>query len=334
MGVKADAALAVRTPSRGRDSLGVLLLAHGGPASLDDVPLFLTRVRGRAPSAELVRRVSERYEWIGGASPAPGLARSIAEKLRRSCDIPVYAGMLNWHPVIEDVIGQMAEDERSRALAICLVPHFSAAGVGSYHRQVVSAARSAGITFDLIGSWHAEPAYIGALADSVALVLSERAPTRPGRPIESRDPALSPHIIFTAHSLPKAEMPAGDPYESQLLRTAEMVADRLDLRRNEWTVAFQSISGSPQEWLGPSVQDVLAALAVRGTRRAVLCPFGFVLDQVEILYDLDHVLLNQAKELGVELRRTPTLNDSAPLIATLSRLVERWKAEVKGESLA
>lgn len=324
---------ATRTPSRGRDSLGVLLLAHGGPASLDDVPLFLTRVRGRAPSAELVRKVSERYGWIGGASPAPGLARSIAEKLRRSCDLPVYTGMLNWHPLIADVIGQMADDELSRALAICLVPHFSAAGVGSYHRQVAAAARAAGITFDLIGSWHTEPAYIGALADSVALVLSELAPTRPGRPVQSRDPARAPHIVFTAHSLPKAEMPADDPYESQLLRTAEMVADRLDLRRNEWTIAFQSVSGSPREWLGPTVQDVLAALAVRGTRRAILCPFGFVLDQVEILYDLDHVLQNQAKEMGVELRRTPTLNDSAPLIATLSQIIERWQEEVKGDSL-
>lgn len=323
-----------RTLSRGRDSLGVLLLAHGGPASLDDVPLFLTRVRGRAPSAELVRKVSERYEWIGGASPAPGLARSIAEKLRRSCDLPVYTGMLNWHPLIEDVIGQMAGDELSRALAICLVPHFSSAGVGSYHRQVAAVARAAGITFDLVGSWHTEPAYIGAVADSVAPALSELAPTRLGRPVQSRDPARAPHIIFTAHSLPKAEIPAGDPYESQLLRTAEMVADRLDLRRNEWTIAFQSISGSPRQWLGPAVQDVLAALAVQGTRQTILCPFGFVLDQVEILYDLDHVLQNHAKELGVELRRTPTLNDSASLIATLSQLVERWKAEVKGAPLA
>ena len=105
-----------------------------------------------------------------------------------------------------------------------------------------------------------------------------------------------------------------------------MVATKLGLPSEDWTVAYQSASGPGQDWLGPSVDEVILELAERGIRQVVLCPFGFVADQVEVLYDLDVVMNAKAKGLGITVARTPLLNDGPALIDSLALLVERWKA--------
>ena len=134
------------------------------------------------------------------------------------------------------------------------------------------------------------------------------------------------HVIFSAHSLPKAALPPGDPYELQLRETAERVASKAWIASGGWTVAYQSASGPGQDWLGPSVDEVILELSERGVRQVVLCPFGFVADQVEILYDLDVVTKQKAGDLGIAVARTPLLNDGSALIDSLALLVEQWKA--------
>ena len=297
--------------------LGILLLAHGGPSSLEDVPAFLEQVRGGRPcSEELVHEVRERYRFIGGASPLPDITRSAARKLEKACGLPVYVGMLHWHPLLEDAVPQMVLDGVSRALVICLVPHFSECSVGRYHRRTASAADGPGLAFDFVDSWHTLPPYVEGLADSI--VASQRE--------LGCEPGVQTHVIFSAHSLPKAALPPGDPYEQQLRETADRVASRLGLPQEGWTVAYQSVSGPGRDWLGPSVDDVILGLSERGIGQVVLCPFGFVADQVEILYDLDVVTKQKAGDLGIAVARTALLNDGSALIDSLTLLVERWNA--------
>jgi ferrochelatase len=297
--------------------LGILLLAHGGPSSLEDVPAFLEKVRGGRPcSEELVHEVQERYRCIGGASPLPEITRSAARKLEKACGLPVYVGMLHWHPLLEHAIPQMVLDGVSRALVICLVPHFSECSVGRYRHRTASVASGRGLAFDFIDSWHTLPPYIEGLANSIAASWRELGCKR----------GVQTHVIFSAHSLPKAALPPGDPYELQLRETADRVARRLGLPQDGWTVAYQSASGPGQDWLGPSVNDVVLELSERGIGQVVLCPFGFVADQVEILYDLDVVTKREARDLGIAVARTPLLNDGPALIDSLTLLVERWNA--------
>jgi ferrochelatase len=210
----------------------------------------------------------------------------------------------------------MVLDGVSRALVICLVPHFSECSVGRYHRRTASAAAGRGLAFDFIDSWHTLPPYIEGLADSIAASWRELGCKR----------GVQTHVIFSAHSLPKAALPPGDPYELQLRETAGRVARRLGLPQEGWTVAYQSASGPGQDWLGPSVDEVILGLSERGMTQVVLCPFGFVADQVEILYDLDVVMKQKAGDLGVAVARTPLLNDGPALIDSMTLLVERWNA--------
>jgi ferrochelatase len=296
---------------------GILLLAHGGPNSAEDIPAFLERVRdGRPCSEQLVEQVREKYRLIGGASPLPDITHRAAGKLEKACGLPVYVGMLHWHPLLEDAITQMTTDGVSKALAICLVPHFSDCSVGRYQRRIASAGNGLRVAFDLVDSWHTLPSYVEGLVDSIAVLLGELSST----------PGVPAHVVFSAHSLPKAALPPGDPYEQQLWETADKVALGLGLSPEGWTVAYQSASGPGQDWLGPSVEEVILELAERGVRQVVLCPFGFVADQVEILHDLDMVMNQKALDLGVTVVRAPLLNDGSALIDSLALLVERWQA--------
>jgi ferrochelatase len=295
---------------------GILLLAHGGPSSLEDIPAFLGRVRGGRPCSEkLVDEVRERYRFIGGASPLPDITQRTAAKLQQACGLPVYAGMLHWHPLLEDVIPQMVQDGISEALVICLVPHSSESSVGRYHRRTAAAAQEQALAFDLVDSWHMSPPFIEGLADSIVAAQEELG----------CEPGDRPHVIFSAHSLPKAAITSGDAYESQLRETADKVAERLGSAQEGWSLAYQSASGPGPDWLGPSVDEVIRGLSERGVRQAVVCPFGFVADQVEILYDLDVVTKQKAADLGVTVARTSLVNDGPALVDSLALLVERWK---------
>src|SRR5438045_8616255 len=86
---------------------GVLLMAHGTPSSLDEMPEYLTLVRGgRPPSDELVHEMRENYGAIGGRSPLTDIteAQAAALRARLGPDIPVAVGMRNWTPCIKDAL--------------------------------------------------------------------------------------------------------------------------------------------------------------------------------------------------------------------------------------
>src|ERR1043165_2003713 len=96
---------------------GVLLMAHGTPASMDEMPEYLRLVRGgRPPSAELVAEMRHNYEAIGGRSPLTDLtlAQAAALRGRLGDGLPVAVGMRNWTPFIKDAIGELVSQGGSR----------------------------------------------------------------------------------------------------------------------------------------------------------------------------------------------------------------------------
>ncbi len=93
----------------------VLLMAHGTPSSLDEMPEYLRLVRGgRPPSDELVAEMRHNYEAIGGRSPLTDitLAQAGALQARLGSEMPVAVGMRNWHPFIKDALAELAAGRR------------------------------------------------------------------------------------------------------------------------------------------------------------------------------------------------------------------------------
>jgi ferrochelatase len=96
----------------------VLLLAYGGPDSLDDVDAYVLDVRGGRPTPQrILDELRQRYAAIGGASPLLQRTREQAAALqeRLGPDARVYVGMRHWTPYIHDVLATMRDDGFERA---------------------------------------------------------------------------------------------------------------------------------------------------------------------------------------------------------------------------
>jgi ferrochelatase len=115
-----------------------------------------------------------------------------------------------------------------------------------------------------------------------------------------------------------------DPYPVECKQTAARVAELLSpvgLTEKDWFFAFQSqgIAGAP--WIGPTVEETLEALAKEGHKAVVIQPIGFLCDHVEILYDIDIAFKKTAADLGLQLFRPASLNDSPTLIHALQHVL-------------
>ncbi len=341
----------------------VLLLAHGTPDELGDIPKYLSNVvSGRPMPQSVVDEITHRYGLIG-KSPLTALTLEQGRLLSGALRLPVYVGMRNWKPYIADVVRQMKADGITEAVAICLAPQNSRTSVGLYRRAVYAEAAGA-IRIEFIEGWADHPLLAEAFAQKLRPVVENlRAET--GAP---------PAVLFTAHSVPcrtiqtpaapakpavttpgASVSPAGgsapaiapptgdhdpavwgaphtggaqpDPYPVEAKRTAALVAERTPGVRG-WCFAFQSQGMAGGPWIGPTVEDTLTALHEAGTKAVVLQTIGFLCDHVEILYDIDIAFREFAENLGMRLERPASLNDSLLLTEALVDLAQRGFARM------
>ncbi len=291
----------------------VLLMAYGGPSSLGDVEPYLLDVRGGRPtSPELVAEVRHRYEVIGGRSPILPITQAQGAALAGELGVPVYTGMRHWHPYIADAVAQIVADHHRRLVAIVMAPHYSTMSVGAYEKALLKAA-GARIDIALVRSWGQHPLFLGVVAAHLTQAL-QRFPD-----------SSAVTVVFTAHSLPRRILAAGDPYPDQLQASAAALAGKLGL--SSWELAYQSAGATSGPWLGPDAGEVLARLAAEGRRDFVIAPIGFVCDHVEILYDVDVAYQAVARRLGVRLERMRSLNEDSMLIACLADLARTEAAQ-------
>lgn len=286
---------------------GVLLMAHGTPSSLDEMPEYLRLVRGgRPPSEELVEEMRHNYGAIGGRSPLTDLTMAQAEALRARLgpEIPVAVGMRNWKPFIAEGLAELAAAGATRVIGIPLAPQFSSLSVTKYF-DAATAVLPSGMTLDRINSFFDHPLLLDAFAERVRAARATAVPNET--------------VVFTAHALPVRVIDAGDPYANQVAATAKGVAERCTI--SEYALAYQSAGRTPEPWIGPDLSDLIRERVAAGARAFLVVPVGFVCDHTEILFDIDVQAAGVARELGVALRRTESLNTSLTFIAMLESLV-------------
>ena len=287
----------------------VLLLAHGSPDSVDEVPDFLLRVTGGRPLPQpVVDEVKHRYGLIG-RSPLTQFTLKQGKLLANELGLPVYVGMRNWKPYIADAISAMISDRITRAVVICLAPQNSRTSVGLYRSAL---GNDLPFSTDFIDSWHDHPLLIKAFAEKLSVGWQKAS-----QEIGSKLP-----IIFTAHSVPQRTITEGDPYEAQAKETASLVAREAGLAPDQWTFAFQSQGMSGGAWLGPTVEDTIVGLKQKGHRGVFLQPIGFLCDHVEVLYDIDIGFNQFADKQNMRLFRAESLNDSPLLAKALADLAK------------
>jgi len=313
----------------------VLLLAHGTPETVEQIPEYLRNVvSGRPLPQGVVEEIQHRYSLIG-RSPLTEITLEQARLVERELAVggeaaPVYVGMRNWRPYIPDVVRQMRTDGVEEAAVICMAPQNSRTSVGLYRRAVE--AEAAGLRIDFTAGWAHHPLLVEAFAERL----------RPALSMLSAEVGGAVPVLFTAHSVPtrtvqppeadSSSADAGqkrlwpgegaDPYAEEAKATAALVAAQVP-EIAQWWFAFQSQGATGGPWIGPSVESTLDSIAAQGVKALILQPIGFLCDHVEVLFDVDHLFREHAFKLGVKLERPESLNASPTLaraVADLARL--------------
>lgn len=305
----------------------ILMMAYGGPDSLENVEPYLLDVRGGRPtSAELVEEIRQRYEEIGGKSPLLEITIKQAKALEAHLNLnaenqyQVFVGMRHWFPYIRETVTDIAASGINHLISICMTPFFSKMSTGTYYEHLDNAIKlqtsfpqwQQSLTQTRIGAWYTNPLFIQAIATNLKETIT----------ISEEKGAISPIVLFTAHSLPEIVIQKGDPYADQFKHLAQLVAIAANLPTNQWSYCFQSAGASSMRWLGPSLEQTIEDYAKQGQKTIIVAPIGFLSDHVEVLFDIDIEAQQLANKLNINLLRMPSLNDHPLFIQALGKIIK------------
>ena len=324
---------------------GVLLLSFGGPEKPVDVMPFLRIVTaGRAIPDERLAAVAEHYYSFGGRSPINDQNRLVLAALRSELDrrgiaTPLVWGNRNFDPFLTDTLRQAHEAGMRRLVTIVTSAYTSYSSCRQYREDLAAAVSTLAdegrqIEVDKVRPYFNHPGFSRVNARQV---------TEAVRALGQR-PDHEVALVFVTHSIPEAMDDTSGPgdgegnaYRRQHLALAAAIADEVNATlsaRVGYELAYCSRSGSPmQPWLGPDVNDRLAALASDGVRTAVVAPIGFVSDHMEVRFDLDIEAAQTAAAAGLEMVRVPTVGTDPEFISGLVDLALERAAQSRGRAL-
>jgi ferrochelatase len=303
----------------GKLKTAVILLAHGAPLRIQDIPRYLKNIRGGTNSSTaVIQEVASRYKQIGGRSPLLDITTAQAEALeiylnQGEGSFKVYVGMRTWSPTIKDAVNQAVSDGAERIVALCLAPQYSRWSTERYQKafnDAVEVWKPKKLEVRFITSWPNQPLLIDAFVERYrAADVDLKAKGK-----------KNIHTIFTVHSIPSDSVEMfGDPYVEEYGKTMQGILQQVDIAH--WHQAYQSQGMIPVPWLEPSVEETLDKIAEAGSKTALVVPVGFVCDHIEILYDIDIAFKQYAAKRDIELFRTESLNTSPLFIEALAGVV-------------
>lgn len=301
---------------------GLLIAAFGGPqpgccgrrtdcsrSPGCEAPCFVSGILGDDPAqAGRVAEVVGHYRHFGGYSPYNRLAAAQATALRaelqrRGRDLRVELGFRHWSPWIREACSRLSGC--TRVAGLVLAPHAAARSTEAYR----TAATLPDIRWN--GSFHDHPGMAQAIADRL------REATL-GWSAERLDRAA---LVFTAHAIPQpAERASG--YRALVEASAAMAAAAFGKPAHR--VAYQSApASSAVPWSAPQIGQLLDTCQAEGLQDVLVQPIGFLVDHIEVLYDLDVEAQLHAQRLGLRLTRAATVGDHPAFVGALADTVER-----------
>ncbi len=269
--------------------------------------------------------------WTREGSPLKVWTQKQALMLRgylavRGHSVEVRYAMRYGQPSIASQLDQLKADGVTRILILPAYPQYSGTTTASVFDAVYGwAARVRRLPeFRFVNHYHDEPGYIAALADRV------RA--------HWRHHGRSEQLVMSFHGVPERTLKLGDPYHCECQKTARLLAEKLGLEKDRYTVTFQSRFGKAK-WLEPYTEPTLVRMAQAGVQRVdVVCP-GFTGDCLETLEEIAmearHAFLQAG---GKEFHYIECLNDSPQWLTALTDLslqhLSGWPSAAKADPQA
>lgn len=212
--------------------------------------------------------------WTPEGSPLIVTSRKVQQLLQTKLPYPVALGMRYGNPSIESAIQELLAMGVDRIFLIPLYPHYAKSSVETVVVEVHRVLRSlhAGALLEVQPTFYNDPLYIDALVASAQPYLA----------------AEYDHLLFSYHGLPERHLqnvPRETDYRYQVYETTRLFAEKLNLPKTNYSVAFQSRLGR-DPWIKPYTDLELPKLSQRGVKRlCVICP-AFVSDCLETLEEI------------------------------------------------
>lgn len=319
----------------------ILLTSFGGPEGPEEVMPYLERVTaGRGVPRERLEEVSHHYLALGGVSPINQQNRDLLAAMRhhfpsRGIALPIYWGNRNSEPFFADVLERMYADGHRNVLAFVTSAYSSYSGCRQYRENLGVALEETGLTgklnIDKVRHYFDHPGFLGPVADDLKRAISDM--------YQQGLASKQIRVFFATHSIPTAMAQTSGPeslrasvaevggmYSAQHLAAADvvmqMVAAGLGDDLPEWSLVYQSRSGSPEvPWLEPDVNDAIRSAAAELASGVIVVPIGFVSDHVEVIWDLDNEAKETAEELGLAFDRVRTSGIAAEFVDGIADLI-------------
>lgn len=233
-------------------------------------------------------------------------------------------------PSIETALNKLKDALVSDIRVIPMFPHYASASSGSVLQKVM----------ELVSKWQTIPniSFINSFHANETMIEAFACNSR------KYEPDTYDHILFSFHGLPERQLAKSDHtqqhclknenccatltngnkfcYSAQCYDTARLIAEKLSLPKDKYTVCFQSRLGK-NPWVQPYTSAVVKDLANKGMKRLlVFCP-AFVADCLETVYEVTVEYGNEFKALGGEhVQLVESLNDNPLWIDALEGLVK------------
>lgn len=253
--------------------------------------------------------------WTRYGAPMRVIMRELQRKLSAQFnhEIIIEIGMNYGNPSIRQALIQLREQKVDRVIVLPLFPQFSHTTTSSSLDRIQNALAPCPQKpkMTIIKSYADDDAYIQALAAQVRQSWQQHG--------------KGEHLLMSFHGIPERFVKNGDPYQQECEKTAQKLAQALQLESGAWTLCYQSQFGY-DKWLQPSTSNTLQELAKRGVQTVdITCP-GFSIDCLETLEEI----AIQYTELfhsagGKTVHYIPALNDSTEHVNMLAELIKKYQ---------
>lgn len=216
--------------------------------------------------------------WTERGSPLIYLTQDLTDKVavhyQQNAEVVVEMAMSYGRPSLTAQLRQLKKAQCEQITVVPLYPQYSSTTTASVFDAVATELMQWRYIPELhfINDYHQHPLYIAAIAESIQQAWA----------VEDKGELL----LMSFHGLPDVLTKKGDPYYYQCLKTAEVIAATLNLKKDEWRVVFQSRFGKAK-WLQPYCVETLMALPAEGFKNIdIICP-GFAIDCLETLEEIN-----------------------------------------------
>ncbi|HTF98109.1 MAG TPA: ferrochelatase [Cellvibrio sp.] len=251
--------------------------------------------------------------WTSEGSPLLTISKQQQAAIQQQLGdaYSVKLGMRYGTPSIASALRELQAEGVRKIIVLPLYPQYAGPTTGSTFDAVSNELKTWRWVPELhfINNYCDSPLYVEALANSVREHIEKN-----GKPQK---------IIFSYHGTPKRNLDLGDPYYCFCIKTTRLVAEKLNLDKNDYIACFQSRFGYA-EWLKPYTDETLKKLPAEGVKNIAILSPAFSADCLETLEELAvenrHTFLSAG---GEKYDYIPALNAREDHISALSQLIRQ-----------